>query len=212
MAHEAATACDRRAAGAPAWLAQTTTLSGAEPHRVTLIACAACGLVAIVIYRAVGSAIEVDAARLPASIVIVYRIAGDAAQLRLPSSGFARRADGLWQHSCFEAFLRAVPGASYHEFNFAPSGDWAAYRFGRPRSERSTPDMPAPRMERREFPEGYELSATLPIAAPTGAAANGGARRGHFMRPANGAGASQPKRALIVAPGTSARLSRGPKQ
>lgn len=110
-------------------------------------------------------AIEVDTSRLPAALVIVYRIAGDAARLRLPSSGFARRADGLWQHTCFEAFLRAGPSVSYHEFNFAPSGDWAAYRFKRLRSERSAPDMPAPRMERRDFPDGYELSATLPIAA-----------------------------------------------
>jgi hypothetical protein len=110
-------------------------------------------------------AIEVDPGRLPAALVIVYRIAGDASRLRLPPSGFARRADGLWHHSCFEAFLRAGPGASYHEFNLAPSGDWAAYRYGRPRSEGSSPPMPAPRMERREFPEGFELSATLPIAA-----------------------------------------------
>jgi hypothetical protein len=110
-------------------------------------------------------AIEVDATRLPAALAIVYRIAGDAARIRLPPSGFARRADGLWHHSCFEAFLRAGPGASYHEFNFAPSGDWAAYRFGRPRSERSAPEIPAPRMERRIFADGYELSATLPIAA-----------------------------------------------
>jgi hypothetical protein len=95
----------------------------------------------------------------------VYRIAGDAARLRLPTSGFARRADGLWQHSCFEVFLRVGTGASYYEFNFAPSGDWAAYRFGRPRSERSSPDLPAPRVECRSFPEGYELSATLPLAA-----------------------------------------------
>jgi len=109
--------------------------------------------------------IEVDAARLPAALVIVYRIAGDTSRLRLPPSGFARRSDGLWQHSCFEAFLRVGPGASYHEFNFTPSGDWAAYRFGRPRSERSVPDMPAPSMERRDFPDGYEMSATVPIAA-----------------------------------------------
>jgi hypothetical protein len=62
-------------------------------------------------------AIEVDAARFPAELVIVYRIAGDATRLRLPTSGFARRADGLWQHSCFEAFLRAAPGASYRTKN-----------------------------------------------------------------------------------------------
>ena len=109
--------------------------------------------------------IEVDRGVLPAALVVVFRIAGDVDRLRLPPTGFARRTDGLWQHSCFEAFLKAGPGASYHEFNLAPSGDWAAYRFGRPRSERSSPELPAPRMECRRFPDGYELSATLPLAA-----------------------------------------------
>src|SRR5262249_58375847 len=44
------------AAGAPAWLARTTTLGGAAPHRATLLICAACGLVAIAIYRRIGTA------------------------------------------------------------------------------------------------------------------------------------------------------------
>ena len=110
-------------------------------------------------------AIKVDPAALPASLLVLYRIAGDIDRLRLPPAGFARRADGLWQHSCFEAFLRAGPVASYYEFNLAPSGDWAAWRFGRLRSERITPDIPAPRMERRHFPDGYELGARIPIAA-----------------------------------------------
>jgi hypothetical protein len=110
-------------------------------------------------------AIEIDPAALPASLLVLYRIAGDTGRLRLPSAGFARRADGLWQHSCFEAFLRAGPVASYYEFNFAPSGDWAAYRFGRARGDRSLPEMSAPRLERRHFPEGYEMSVRIPLAA-----------------------------------------------
>jgi len=110
-------------------------------------------------------AVEIDPGAMPSTLSIVYRIAGDIERLRLPPPGFARRADGLWQHSCFEAFLRAGPVASYYEFNFAPSGDWAAYRFGRPRSERGTPEMPAPRMERRHYPGGYELGATIPMTA-----------------------------------------------
>ena len=109
--------------------------------------------------------VEADAAALPSALVVLFRIAGDAGRLHLPPTGYARRADGLWQHSCFEAFLRVGTSASYYEFNFAPSGDWAAYRFGRQRGERSSPDMPAPRVECRSFPEGYELSATLPLAA-----------------------------------------------
>lgn len=110
-------------------------------------------------------AIEVDPAPLPASLVILYRIAGEVSRLHLPPPGFARRADGLWQHSCFEAFLRAGAVASYYEFNLAPSGDWAAYRFGRQRSERSVPEISVPRIVCRHFPEGYELSVTIPVAA-----------------------------------------------
>jgi MFS family permease len=50
------------AAGAPVWLASTTSLAGVEPHRVTFLACAACGLVAIAIYSRMGRVLEVDAA------------------------------------------------------------------------------------------------------------------------------------------------------
>lgn len=39
------------------------------------------------------------------------------------------RADDLWRHTCFEAFVRVGDGKAYHEFNFAPSGAWNAYRF-----------------------------------------------------------------------------------
>ena len=39
------------------------------------------------------------------------------------------RADGLWRTTCFELFLRPQGGQSYHEYNFAPSGQWAAYSF-----------------------------------------------------------------------------------
>jgi MFS family permease len=66
------------AAGAPAWLAHATSLTGAAPHRATLLGCAACGLVAVAIYRRAGAARDVGAApraRLtPASRAIVVRI------------------------------------------------------------------------------------------------------------------------------------------
>ena len=66
------------AAGAPALLARTTSLTGAAPHRATLLACAAGGLAAIAIYRRVGNALDVDAAPkvtlTPQSRAIVVRI------------------------------------------------------------------------------------------------------------------------------------------
>ncbi len=96
---------------------------------------------------------------------ISYRIEGAIDRLRLPESGTALRKDGLWQHSCFEAFLRADANDSYHEFNFAPSGDWAAYRFAARRKGRESPAMPAPRMEFRRGAEFCEMKAAIPLAA-----------------------------------------------
>lgn len=56
-----------------------------------------------------------------------YTIEGEIAGLRLPEPSAACRTDGLWQHTCFEAFL--MHGQGYYEFNFAPSTEWAVYRF-----------------------------------------------------------------------------------
>lgn len=66
------------AAGAPVWLAAATSLSGVEPHRATLLGCAACGVVALAIYGRLGRAIDLDAAPrvtlTPRSRSIVVRI------------------------------------------------------------------------------------------------------------------------------------------
>lgn len=60
---------------------------------------------------------------------ITYQVNGDIDRLKIPANSFPRQADRLWQHSCFEAFIRADGDPSYYEFNFAPSGEWAAYSF-----------------------------------------------------------------------------------
>jgi hypothetical protein len=39
------------------------------------------------------------------------------------------RRDGLWQTTCFEAFIAETGNKAYLEFNFAPSSEWAAYHF-----------------------------------------------------------------------------------
>ena len=53
----------------------------------------------------------------------------------MPARGEPRRADGLWKHTCFEAFISDANSGGYAEFNCAPSGDWAAYHFASYRSE-----------------------------------------------------------------------------
>ena len=77
--------------------------------------------------------------------------------------GSARRTDGLWQHTCFEAFLKADASDNYYEFNFAPSGEWAAYRFGGRRIDPTSPDMPAPPFEFHHSASGCELIVDIPM-------------------------------------------------
>jgi len=49
--------------------------------------------------------------------------------LALPEPVLPRREDGLWQRTCFELFVRDARSEAYLEFNFSPSGCWAAYAF-----------------------------------------------------------------------------------
>jgi hypothetical protein len=113
--------------------------------------------------RRFDAAIEIAAP--PDELRISFRIDGAIERLRLPESGSVLRTDGLWHHSCFEAFLKTDASDAYHEFNFAPSGDWAAYRFAARREGRQSPAMPAPRTEFRRTAEVFELNAGIPLAA-----------------------------------------------
>jgi hypothetical protein len=50
------------------------------------------------------------------------------AKLVIPPLAVPGRADELWRTTCFELFV-AGEGSEYREFNFSPSGQWAAYEF-----------------------------------------------------------------------------------
>lgn len=78
--------------------------------------------------------LAVDVARPSAgALALRYVVTGDIAALCLPE-GEPTRTDALWRTTCFEAFARARADPSYFEFNVAPSGAWAAYRFDAPRA------------------------------------------------------------------------------
>lgn len=53
----------------------------------------------------------------------------DAGSVVLPAITSKRRADGLWQTTCFEMFLKQQGSAEYSEWNLSPSRQWNAYRF-----------------------------------------------------------------------------------
>lgn len=63
----------------------------------------------------------------PAQLALQFRLSSVSA-LRIPDPlPSPRRLDGLWQHTCLEAFVADPAGPGYWEFNLAPSGDWNAY-------------------------------------------------------------------------------------
>ena len=56
-----------------------------------------------------------------------YRLRGELAAIAIPHRVPARRAERLWEHTCFEAFVAPGAGERYFELNFSPSTEWAAY-------------------------------------------------------------------------------------
>jgi hypothetical protein len=109
--------------------------------------------------------IDVGIARLRrATLALHYVVIGRIGDLSLPAATAPTRADELWQHTCFEAFLCATAGAAYYEFNFAPSRQWAAYRFGAYRDEMIVVhQVSAPRFSLQSSGEAYELHAALEL-------------------------------------------------
>ena len=108
--------------------------------------------------------IEVQASIQPdGSLFLRYRLRGDVARLRLPQSPSPERQDSLWQHTCFEAFVGGVGDTAYREFNFSPSGQWAAYAFTayRQRDESFVAPL-APQIVTRLSAGRLEMDVTLP--------------------------------------------------
>ena len=62
--------------------------------------------------------------------MLEYVLEGDIDGLRVPATRPPRVADKLWQHTCCELFVARADEPGYREFNFSPSGEWAAYAFG----------------------------------------------------------------------------------
>ena len=78
------------------------------------------------------------------SLRLTYVVSGDILRLTVPESRPPARADGLWRTTCFEIFLRPAGSDAYREFNFSPSGEWAAYSFTGYRQGMTTLDQPRP--------------------------------------------------------------------
>ena len=99
------------------------------------------------------------------AIALRYVVTADPAAILLPRTAPSGPADGLWQHTCCEAFIAGQDSSAYGEFNFSPSGQWACYRFTsyRQRDLAFTAGA-APHTVAQPTADGFQLDATLPAS------------------------------------------------
>ena len=109
--------------------------------------------------------VKVDVARPRGdSLVLRFFVTGKISALRMPLVTAPERADELWQHTCFEAFVGAMGTAGYSEFNFSPSTQWAAYRFTAYREGMAALDAAQfPRISVRRDADRLTLDASIDL-------------------------------------------------
>jgi hypothetical protein len=113
-------------------------------------------------------AIDVTIARPDAKILaLTYEVSSRVGDLVIPSPAPPARSDGLWRHTCFEAFVRAPSGDAYAEFNFSPSGEWAAYGFSGYREAMTPLEITAPQIEVHQTDGRLAVSVRLASAGPS---------------------------------------------
>jgi hypothetical protein len=94
-------------------------------------------------------------------IAITYSLDGQIGRLSLAAKSTPSRVDGLWQHTCIEAFVAVKGAPAYREFNFAPSGQWAAYAFQGYRDGGPLPQAFDPQITVRISEKRFELHALI---------------------------------------------------
>jgi hypothetical protein len=82
--------------------------------------------------------VEVHVERDGPRLWLRFVVEGEIDRISWPAEAAPGRADDLWRHTCFEAFVATADG--YAEYNLSPSGQWAAYRFDGPRAGMRTAD------------------------------------------------------------------------
>ena len=97
---------------------------------------------------------------------IWFGVGAPASRFVIPDAEEPSRTDELWRSTCFEAFLREAGAEAYQEWNFAPSGQWAAYAFTTYRRDMSELDVGSPPYIRMEDNlTWWGLGATIAVEA-----------------------------------------------
>lgn len=110
----------------------------------------------------------------PDALRFQYVLEADPERIRiLPPAAAAGRADELWAHTCFEAFVGLPQSSRYLELNFSPSGEWAAYQFESYRKGMAPAALnAAPRLTLSRHGQRLELQAEVRLSATEVAASH----------------------------------------
>ena len=97
---------------------------------------------------------------------VEYHVRGAIDAIVVPASVVEPRfTDNLWLTTCFEAFVSG-DDVAYTEFNFSPSGAWAAYRFADYRAAMAPIRTDAPEIVARF--DDRALVVTAAVGLPQG--------------------------------------------
>lgn len=120
--------------------------------------------------------IRAEIARAAGALSLVFVLAGDLAEVRVPEPTPAAPVftDDLWRRTCFELFVAHGTGDAYLELNLAPSRAWAAYAFAGYRSRIETKDAwPVPTIDVARDTRELTLRASVTLGGPWAAYAVG---------------------------------------
>ncbi len=97
-------------------------------------------------------------------LALVFRLEARISHFRIPRPVQPQRADELWEHSCFEAFIACPRRAAYLEINLSPSCAWSVFHFDDYRKGRR--DVAAePEIAVLQGPDVVQVEASLSIDA-----------------------------------------------
>lgn len=98
--------------------------------------------------------------RVPNGLRILFEATGEIGSIVIPTEFGPTRTGELWRHTCFEGFVRSH-GDAYAEYNFAPSGAWAAYGFDARRDGMRDLAVAAPAISVERDQDRLALKATI---------------------------------------------------
>jgi hypothetical protein len=98
------------------------------------------------------------------ALQLVYRLRGHLRDIRLAPFTHLRAEDRLWEHTCFELFVRRPHSPAYCELNVATSGAWAAYAFADYREGMRSIEPFAPDIDTAVESEQLTVRVQLPLA------------------------------------------------